>query len=51
MKKAIKRILKETSEQFYDYQGKVLEFKDPEDLHQMRVAGRTLLTLFFLTGR
>lgn len=48
MRKAIKRILRDTSERFYCYQGKVLDFRDPEDLHQMRVAGRTLLSYFSL---
>lgn len=48
MKKAIRRILKDTSVRFYDYQTKVLDFTDPEDLHQMRVSGRTLLSYFSL---
>ncbi|HTY92141.1 MAG TPA: CHAD domain-containing protein [Methanocella sp.] len=48
MKKAIKCILRDTSDRFYRYQDKVLDFTDPEDLHQMRVAGRTLLSYFSL---
>lgn len=43
MKKAIRRILGDTSERFYDYRRKVLDFEDPEDVHRMRVSGRTLL--------
>jgi CHAD domain-containing protein len=48
MKKLLRHILGDTCEDFYGYGSKVLDFKDPEDLHQMRVAGRTLLSYFYV---
>jgi CHAD domain-containing protein len=48
MKKALRRILDGTCDDFYCYGLKVLDFKDPEDVHQMRVAGRTLLSYFYV---
>jgi CHAD domain-containing protein len=48
MKKSVKRVLEAASDRFYCYQWQVLEFKDPEDIHQMRVNGRNLLTYLSL---
>lgn len=48
MKKALRRILGDMCDDFYCYGREVLDFKDPEDLHQMRVTGRTLLSYFYV---
>lgn len=47
MKKAIAKAVKKTGDRFYGYKKAVLTFKVPEDLHQMRVAGRTLLSYMY----
>ncbi|MCD1295318.1 hypothetical protein CUJ83_09930 [Methanocella sp. CWC-04] len=44
MEKALKKTVKKTTKKIYDYKQPVLTFRDPEDLHQIRVKGRTLLT-------
>jgi len=47
MKKAFVKSIKKAGNKFYDYKKAVLTFKDPEDLHQMRVSGRTLLSYMY----
>lgn len=47
MKKAFAKSIHKAGNRFYDYKEAVLTFKDPEDLHQMRVSGRTLLSYMF----
>ena len=47
MKKAFVKSINKASNRFYDYKKAVLTFKDPEDLHQMRVSGRTLLSYMY----
>ena len=47
MKKAFVRSINKASNRFYDYKKAVLTFEDPEDLHQMRVSGRTLLSYMY----
>jgi len=46
MKKNIQKTVKKARGKFCGYQKAALTFQDPEDIHQMRVAGRTLLTFF-----
>lgn len=46
MSPSIKKTFKRKSKLFYGYRKDALTFKDPEDIHQMRVNGRTLLTFF-----
>lgn len=48
MKKKLAKTLQQTCDNFHSYGNQVLDFKDPENLHQMRVNGRTLLTYFSL---
>jgi len=48
MKKDITKAVEKNIEKFYGNKKAVLTFTDPEDLHQMRVAGRTLLSYFFV---
>ncbi len=43
MDTVVRRILGDTSDRFYALRRKVLDFEDPEDVHRMRVNGRTLL--------
>lgn len=47
MKKAFAKSIHKAGNRFYDYKEAVLTFKDPEDLHQMRVSGRTLLSYMY----
>lgn len=47
MKKAVAKAVKKAGDRFYGYKTAVLTFKDPEDLHQMRVSGRTLLSYMY----
>jgi CHAD domain-containing protein len=47
MKKAFAKSIHKTGNRFYEYKEAVLTFKDPEDLHQMRVSGRTLLSYMY----
>ncbi len=47
MKKAFAKSINKAGNRFYDYKKAVLTFKDPEDLHQMRVSGRTLLSYMY----
>lgn len=46
MKKAICRRIRNVERKFYGYMEEALTFNDPEDIHKMRVSGRTLLTFF-----
>ena len=48
MKKAFAKSINKAGNRFYDYKKAVLTFKDPEDLHQMRVSGRTLLSYMYV---
>lgn len=48
MKKAFARSVNKAGNRFYDYKKAVLTFEDPEDLHQMRVSGRTLLSYMYV---
>jgi CHAD domain-containing protein len=41
---SLEKTVRKTAKQFYGYRRAALTFKDPEDIHQMRVKGRTLLT-------
>ena len=48
MKKALTKAVKKSIDRFYEYRDPVLTFSDPEDLHQMRVSGRTLLSYIYV---
>jgi CHAD domain-containing protein len=48
MRKAIRKAVEKDIVKFYDYKTAALTFKDPEDLHQMRVAGRRLLSFLYV---
>ncbi len=48
MKKAVRKAVEKDIVKFYDYKDPALTFKDPEDLHQMRVAGRRLLSFLYV---
>ena len=48
MKKAMIKAVEKSIDRFYGYRDAVLTFSDPEDLHQMRVSGRTLLSYIYV---
>ena len=48
MKEALTKAVEKSVKRFYGYRDAVLTFSDPEDLHQMRVSGRTLLSYLYV---